>query len=116
MSEQNTSQPRHRPTSDVATIVRRLGREADTATVSLTRDDGLRFTVVGRGASLPQRYVDALAQLEPGEYVCDAVSTPSSVYSDIRGRDHMNAARGSVRTRLPFNQYEGQPVSIGGQP
>lgn len=107
---------RRRTDVGFATVARRLNREVDTATISLTRADGRKFTVAGRGVSLPQRYTDALAQLPPGEYVCDAVSTPASVYSDVIVRDTMLHERVNNRAALPYGQYERQPVLIGGPP
>ena len=92
------------------TVLRRLNRETTTVTVSLTRADGVRVTRVGQGASHPQRIADAYAQLPPGEYVVDCVSTPSTVFSDVRVRDHMLSERPNARVRSQM--YEGKRVVI----
>lgn len=96
-----------------STVVRRIARETDSCTASFTRDDGQRFTVVGHGESLPQRYLAAVAQLPPGEYVCDAVSTPTTVYGDVTGRKVIPGWQlGGQRAKAggKFNQYEGKRV------
>jgi hypothetical protein len=92
--------------------MRRLARNAETLTLSLTRTDGKRFTRVGHGDSAPQRYIDALAQLPPGEYHVDAASTPGTVYSDLIGRDRMVAEWAPTRATSPMNRYEAKRVVI----
>ena len=96
------------------TVMRRLARDTITATVSLTRtSDGKRFTRVGIGVAHPQRVLDCYAQLPPGEYVVDAVSTPGTIYRDLDGRhgDILNE-RGNRRTVSPMNHYERKRVTI----
>jgi hypothetical protein len=102
---------RRREDTAEMTITRRLAREAESAVVSLTRDDGQRFTVVGRGVSLPQRYTNALAQLPPGTYRVECVSTPTTIYGDLRGRDTIGGDH-RTRSKRPLTLYEYQRVVI----
>ena len=96
------------------TIMRRLSRDSITTTVSVTRvSDEKRFTRVGIGVAHPQRVLDAYAQLPPGEYIVNAVSTPGTIFRDLDGRhgDILNE-RGNRRTVAPMNKYEGKRVTI----
>ena len=92
--------------------MRRISRAAPTTIVSLTRTDGKRFTRLGTGAAHAQRVLDAYAQLPPGEYVVDCVSTPGTVYSDIVGRDEMLHDHENQRVRTAMQRYEGKTVVI----
>jgi len=78
-------------------------RDLDTAIVSYTRaSDGRRAVRVGQGDSLAERVADADAQLPPGVWTRDAVSTPTSVLADVSER------RESAPLR--FTPYERQVV------
>lgn len=94
-----------------ATIRRRLARDAVTATVSYTRDDGMAAVCVGSGDSLAARVADADAQLPPGLWTRDAVSTPTSVYADLTGRvprDPWNS--GYYEINIAYPMYERKVV------
>lgn len=86
---------------DEASVRRRLSREAHTCTVSYRRSDGAHTTTIGHGGSLAARITDADAQLPPGDWVRVCISTPTSIYSDIRGREinaeHSHAFQGDPR-------------------
>lgn len=78
-------------------------RDLDTAIVSYTRaSDGARAVRVGQGDSLAARVADADAQLPPGVWTRDAVSTPTSVLADVSERRE--------RAPLRFTPYERKVV------
>ena len=98
-----------------ATIRRRLNRETDSVTVSYRRDDGLYATVIGRGRRFDDRMRDADSQLPSGEWTRLCVSTPTSIFADLAGRDFRGANdddwHGSVDMRA-YTAYELQTVIV----
>jgi hypothetical protein len=97
------------------TVLKRLGRETTSATVSYTHDSGLFATVVGHGASERERIADADSQLPGGGWTRDVVSTPSTVYMDLIVRPQVVAdgLGGYSRHSLIANsRYEGKRVEL----
>ena len=77
-----------RPT-DLDTVHARLNRSTESVTISYERDDGTVYTILGYGETFRARVADADAKLPTGEWRRVCVSTPSSIYADLHGRQSM---------------------------
>lgn len=90
---------------------KRLSLTDDSATVSYRRSDGLNATVIGYGPNYRSRIAHADAQLPPGTWTRQCVSTPMSILADLRGRGDPYASRPQERLGL-LAAFEGKQVVI----
>lgn len=94
-----------------ATVRHRLSTSTHSATCSYRRSDGIYATIIGYGDTLRDRVRDADAQLPAGQWLRTCVSTPTSIYGDLVGRDpQVMNAHGSNEIKRAYPLYEMQMV------
>ena len=92
--------------------LQRLNRATDSVTVSYRRVDGLYATTVGYGRTLKERIAHADAQLPPGTWTREAVSTPMSIYTDVLGREPLPGYGERSRNARTAYPYERQVIHV----
>lgn len=110
MSPQQSGPKRYRYGAE-GTVRRHLSADSDSVTVSYRRTDDLVAVLIGYGSTFEARIADADSQLPPGEWKRECVSTPTSIFSDLIGRQvRENNTQGYTETTKAFPRHEGQTV------